>query len=112
MLDDSTTRSTVAVVTGAARGIGRGIAVVLGQTGATVYVTDRETRGRRRTRSRVRLTDVDDQHADAAIPAMDEQAAQPLTANRVPGSPVGCVGLTSRVCMMMSNHSASDPPVM
>ncbi len=35
---------TVAVVTGAARGIGRGIALVLGQSGgATVYVTDRET---------------------------------------------------------------------
>jgi NAD(P)-dependent dehydrogenase (short-subunit alcohol dehydrogenase family) len=39
--------STVAVVTGAARGIGRGIALVLGEAGATVYVTDRETRERR-----------------------------------------------------------------
>lgn len=38
---------TVAVVTGAARGIGRGIALVLGDLGATVYVTDRETRERR-----------------------------------------------------------------
>jgi len=38
---------TVAVVTGAARGVGRGIALVLGETGATVYVTDRESRGRR-----------------------------------------------------------------
>ncbi|PSK90234.1 NAD(P)-dependent dehydrogenase (short-subunit alcohol dehydrogenase family) [Murinocardiopsis flavida] len=35
---------TVAVVTGGARGIGRGIALVLGATGATVYVTDRESR--------------------------------------------------------------------
>jgi dehydrogenase/reductase SDR family member 1 len=37
----------VAVVTGAARGIGRGIALVLGAAGATVYVTDRESRARR-----------------------------------------------------------------
>jgi NAD(P)-dependent dehydrogenase (short-subunit alcohol dehydrogenase family) len=37
---------TVAVVTGAARGIGRGIALVLGEAGATVHVTDRETRRR------------------------------------------------------------------
>jgi dehydrogenase/reductase SDR family member 1 len=39
--------SRVAVVTGAARGVGRGIALVLGETGATVYVTDRECRARR-----------------------------------------------------------------
>ena len=38
---------TVAVVTGAARGVGRGIALVLGEAGATVYVTDRESRERR-----------------------------------------------------------------
>lgn len=36
--------NSVAVVTGAARGIGRGIALVLGEVGATVYVTDRESR--------------------------------------------------------------------
>lgn len=40
---------TVAVVTGAARGIGRGIAVVLGEAGATVYVTDWESRARKRS---------------------------------------------------------------
>jgi NAD(P)-dependent dehydrogenase (short-subunit alcohol dehydrogenase family) len=37
----------VAIVTGAARGVGRGIALVLGETGATVYLTDRECRARR-----------------------------------------------------------------
>jgi NAD(P)-dependent dehydrogenase (short-subunit alcohol dehydrogenase family) len=37
----------VAVVTGAARGVGRGIALVLGEAGATVYVTDRESREHR-----------------------------------------------------------------
>jgi len=35
---------TIALVTGAARGIGRGVALTLGERGATVYVTDRDTR--------------------------------------------------------------------
>jgi NAD(P)-dependent dehydrogenase (short-subunit alcohol dehydrogenase family) len=35
---------TVAVVTGASRGAGRGIALVLGEAGATVYVTGRSVR--------------------------------------------------------------------
>lgn len=39
----------VAVVTGASRGAGRGIAVALGATGATVYVTGRSTREGTRT---------------------------------------------------------------
>src|SRR2546426_6005220 len=34
---------TVAVVAGASRGIGRGIALALGDLGATVYVTGRST---------------------------------------------------------------------
>lgn len=38
-------RGTVAVVTGASRGAGRGVAAVLGETGATVYVTGRSVRG-------------------------------------------------------------------
>lgn len=37
-------RGRVAVVTGASRGAGRGIACVLGQSGATVFVTGRSTR--------------------------------------------------------------------
>jgi NAD(P)-dependent dehydrogenase (short-subunit alcohol dehydrogenase family) len=36
---------TVAVVTGASRGAGRGVALVLGERGATVYVTGRSVRG-------------------------------------------------------------------
>ncbi len=36
----------VSLVTGASRGAGRGIAVVLGGEGATVYVTGRSTRAR------------------------------------------------------------------
>ncbi|TIS99367.1 MAG: SDR family oxidoreductase [Mesorhizobium sp.] len=40
-----TLRGKVALVAGATRGAGRGIAVELGATGATVYVTGRSTRG-------------------------------------------------------------------
>jgi len=38
-------KGKVAVITGASRGGGRGIALVLGEEGATVYVTGRSTRG-------------------------------------------------------------------
>jgi NAD(P)-dependent dehydrogenase (short-subunit alcohol dehydrogenase family) len=37
--------SRVAVVTGASRGVGKGIAIALGAAGATVYVTGRSTEG-------------------------------------------------------------------
>jgi NAD(P)-dependent dehydrogenase (short-subunit alcohol dehydrogenase family) len=37
-------RDRVAVVTGASRGVGRGVAIALGECGATVYVTGRSTR--------------------------------------------------------------------
>ena len=40
---------SVAVVTGASRGIGRGVAIGLGEQGATVYVTGRSTGDRPRT---------------------------------------------------------------
>lgn len=43
----STLKGTVAVVTGASRGAGRAIAKVLGEAGATVYVTGRSTRAHR-----------------------------------------------------------------
>lgn len=55
---------TVAVVTGAAHGIGRGIALVLGEAGATVYVTDRETR----------------EHRDSELPGTAEDTAEQVTA--------------------------------
>jgi NAD(P)-dependent dehydrogenase (short-subunit alcohol dehydrogenase family) len=38
-------RDKVALVTGASRGCGRGVALVLGEQGATVYVTGRSVRG-------------------------------------------------------------------
>ena len=43
-MQEKTLRGLVAVVTGASRGAGRGIAVELGAAGATVYVTGRTTR--------------------------------------------------------------------
>jgi NAD(P)-dependent dehydrogenase (short-subunit alcohol dehydrogenase family) len=43
----------VAVVTGASRGAGKGIALELGAAGATVYVTGRSTRARRRRPTQV-----------------------------------------------------------
>jgi len=42
-------RGAVAIVTGASRGAGRSIAVVLGESGAKVYVTGRSTRAAGRT---------------------------------------------------------------
>lgn len=38
-------KTDVALVTGASRGIGKGVALALGSAGATVYVTGRSTRG-------------------------------------------------------------------
>ena len=47
--DSRSLRGRVAVVTGASRGAGRAIAAVLGERGATVYVTGRSTRGQATT---------------------------------------------------------------
>lgn len=44
-------QGTIAVVTGATRGAGKGIALALGEAGATVYVTGRSTRESGTTRS-------------------------------------------------------------
>jgi NAD(P)-dependent dehydrogenase (short-subunit alcohol dehydrogenase family) len=42
-------RGQVALVAGASRGVGRGVAVALGATGAKIYVTGRSRRGKRTT---------------------------------------------------------------
>jgi NAD(P)-dependent dehydrogenase (short-subunit alcohol dehydrogenase family) len=46
-MDDRKLRGKIALVAGATRGAGRGIAVALGEAGATVYATGRTTRAQR-----------------------------------------------------------------
>ncbi|MDE2660176.1 MAG: short-chain dehydrogenase, partial [Acidobacteriota bacterium] len=51
-MPDKPLRDQVAVVAGATRGAGRGIARMLGAAGATVYCTGRSVRGRPATPGR------------------------------------------------------------
>ena len=66
-------RDRVVVVTGASRGAGKGIALALGATGATVYVTGR-------TRN----------EGDAPLPGTVEATAAAVTAAGGKGIPVYC----------------------
>ncbi|MBE1564189.1 SDR family oxidoreductase [Nonomuraea africana] len=59
-------------MTGAARGVGRGVALVLGETGATVYVTDRESRD----------------HRHSQLPGTVEDTAEQVTERGGHGIPV------------------------
>jgi len=54
-------RGQIALVTGASRGIGRGIALQLGEAGATVYVTGREPKN-------------SDANADPTLPTLEKTA--------------------------------------
>ena len=65
----------IAVVTGASRGAGRAISAVLGERGATVYVTGRSTRGGATT---------------AGVPGTVEDTADEVTARGGTGIPVVC----------------------
>jgi NAD(P)-dependent dehydrogenase (short-subunit alcohol dehydrogenase family) len=65
----------VAVVTGASRGAGRGIALVLGEAGATVYVTGRSARGMTPTEG---------------LPGTVEETAERVTERGGTGIPVRC----------------------
>ncbi|APU16399.1 MULTISPECIES: SDR family NAD(P)-dependent oxidoreductase [Actinoalloteichus] len=68
-------RNTIAVVTGASRGVGRGIAEVLGENGATVYVTGRSSRATGSPTGR---------------PETIEETAERVTARGGTGIPVRC----------------------
>ncbi len=68
-------KGKVAAVTGASRGAGRGIALALGEAGATVYVTGRSVRGGPTTESR---------------PETIDETAEGVTARGGAGIPVRC----------------------
>jgi NAD(P)-dependent dehydrogenase (short-subunit alcohol dehydrogenase family) len=68
-------KGRVALVTGASRGGGKGIALVLGEEGATVYVTGRSVRGEPTTLDR---------------PGTIDETAEELTARGGLGIPVRC----------------------
>jgi NAD(P)-dependent dehydrogenase (short-subunit alcohol dehydrogenase family) len=68
-------RGKVAVVTGASRGAGRGIASTLGEAGATVYVTGRSVRGASTTEN---------------LPGTIEETAEMVTARGGTGIAVRC----------------------
>jgi NAD(P)-dependent dehydrogenase (short-subunit alcohol dehydrogenase family) len=68
-------RGRVAVVTGASRGAGRSIALVLGERGASVYVTARSRRGAPTTED---------------LPGTIEETAEDVTARGGIGIPVRC----------------------
>src|SRR5438477_11427750 len=65
----------IALVAGATRGAGRGIAVALGEAGATVYCSGRSTRGR---------------HATPGRPETIEETAGLVTKAGGRGVPVRC----------------------
>lgn len=66
----------VALVTGASRGIGKGIALVLGEAGATVYVTGRPPQKRSATETQLQL------------PALEETAQEVRCRNLQTGTTV------------------------
>lgn len=70
-------KDRVALVTGSSRGVGKGIALTLGEAGATVYVTGRSVRGNPRSRSR-------------GSPGTIQEPADEVTARGGLGIPVRC----------------------
>ncbi|VDD78902.1 unnamed protein product [Mesocestoides corti] len=71
-------RGFVCLVTGASRGIGRGIAVGLGECGATVYITARTLRPK-------------GESGNSAAPGSLEETASEITARGGVGAIIFCV---------------------
>src|SRR5216683_1851037 len=69
-------RGRVALVAGATRGVGRGVALALGEAGATVYCTGRSTRANRRACSRGKKAPFDHSRRPETI----EETAEMVTA--------------------------------
>jgi NAD(P)-dependent dehydrogenase (short-subunit alcohol dehydrogenase family) len=81
-----TLRDRIAIVTGASRGAGRGIAVELGAAGATVYVTGRSSRGAPADTYGAFLA----QGGLAAMPGSIDETAEEVTAAGGRGIAVRC----------------------
>ena len=78
----------VAVVTGASRGVGRGVALVLGECGATVYVTGRSSRAPARAREAAGTVEGEAEDAGpATAPRTVEDTADAVTARGGRGIP-------------------------
>jgi len=75
---NSRLKGKVALVAGATRGAGRGIAIALGEAGATVYCSGRSTRQRQRRRSRPAKKGVPNVYAGR--PETIEESAEMVTA--------------------------------
>jgi NAD(P)-dependent dehydrogenase (short-subunit alcohol dehydrogenase family) len=73
-------RAKVAVDNGASRGVGRGVAVVLGQCGATVYATGRSARGGPTTKNQPETIDETAElvtaHGGIGIPILCDQTVE------------------------------------
>src|SRR5690349_3240021 len=76
----------IAIVTGASRGGGRGIAVELGAIGATVYVTGRTTREHKPAAYDALVTEA----GFGVIPGTIDDTADAVTAAGGRGIPVRC----------------------
>ncbi|APR81115.1 3-oxoacyl-[acyl-carrier protein] reductase [Minicystis rosea] len=81
-----TLQGRIAIVTGASRGAGRGVAVELGAAGATVYVTGRSTRGAPAAGYAGFL----EQASLSAMPGSIDDTADEVTAAGGRGIPVRC----------------------
>jgi len=82
---NSRLKGKVALVAGATRGAGRGIAIALGEAGATVYCSGRSTRQRQRRRSRPAKKRVPNVYAGR--PETIEETAEMVTARGGKGIP-------------------------
>ena len=112
----------VAVVTGAARGVGRGIALVLGELAATVYVTDRESRGSRHSELPGTVEDTAEQlterggrgipvpldHRDDAAVAACSPGSAPNTAGSTCWSPTPATATRCRSAAVRSGRCRSS----
>ena len=80
----------VAVVTGASRGAGRGIALELGAAGATVYVTGRSTRAAPATTANSRYGTILEQSGMTVMPGTIDDTADEVTRLGGTGIAVRC----------------------